>query len=354
MIRSTRIDAPHGGIEIRQGSAEEAEHFTAFIAESMGSTGNVPLGASYWHWKHVANPFGVSPLLTAHTDDQFVGLRVFMRWAWRSGEEVVPSVRAVDTATHPAFRGRGIFRMLTLQLVDDMREEGIGFVYNTPNEFSKPGYLKMGWKEVGRVPLMVRPVRPVRLALRVLRRRRESGPSIAKEQGQAEAMRWATVHDLCEQHALIDKLTMSNLLDPRYTTSRSSAYLRWRYADVPGITYHAEWGAEPGREHAIIFRFRTRRGVREMSLSDVLIAAGAEKAAQASVRRLIKNSDVDFVAAVAAPSTPERRVLTRVGFVSARPMAPILTVRGVEADAEALSPFDMRNWRLSTGDVELF
>ena len=343
---------PH--TEVREESAEEAERFTAFIAERMGSTGNVPLGASYWHWKHVANPFGLSPVLTAHADDQLVGLRVFMRWVWQSAAERVPSVRAVDTATHPEFRGRGIFRTLTLRLVEDMQREGIGFVYNTPNEFSRPGYLKMGWEEVGRVPLMIRPVRPVRLVTRVLRKRWGASSYVAERSEQEEATQWKTVDDLCEQNELVKVLTMSDPQDPRYTTARSVEYLRWRYAEIPGITYHAEWSAEPGREHAIIFRLRSRRGVRELSLSDVLVAPGAERAARASVRRLIATADVDFAAAVAAPSTPERRVLQHVGFLPMRALAPILTVRTITADAAPRSPFDIDHWRLSTGDIELF
>lgn len=348
------MDDQRSNIEVRRGSAEEAERHTAFIAESMGSTGNVPLGASYWLWKHVANPFGVSPLLTAHADDYLVGLRVFMRWTWHCGEGRIPSVRAVDTATHPTFRGRGIFRTLTLRLVDDMEREGIGFVYNTPNELSRPGYLKMGWEEVGRVPLMIRPVRPARLALRALRQRLRRGSVSAEESGRGDATQGKTVGELCESASLIDKLTASDSLDSRYSTARSAAYLLWRYSAIPGLTYRAVWDSAPGREHAIIYRLRSRRGVRELSLSDVLVVPGAEQAARASVRRLMKRSDVDFVSAVAAPSTPERRVLAGAGFLPMRALGPILTVRSVAADPALRSPFDIRNWRLSTGDLELF
>ena len=348
------MNDPHDGIEVRKSSAEQADRFTAFIAESMGTTGNVPIEASYWHWKHVANPFGVSPLLTAHAADRLVGLRVFMRWVWCSGEEFVPTVRAVDTATHPSFRGRGIFRRLTLQLVDVMRQEEIGFVYNTPNEFSKPGYLKMGWKEVGRIPLMIRPMRPARLVLRALRQRLGLGDVSIDESSRGDAAQGKTIGELCEQASFIDKLTASDPLDYRYTTARSAAYLRWRYSAIPGLTYRAVWDSAPGREHAIIYRYRLRRGVRELSLSDVLVVPGAEQAARASVRRLMKGSDVDFVSAVAAPSTPERRVLDGAGFLPMRTLAPILTVRSVAADAALRSPFDIRNWRLSTGDLELF
>ena len=173
----------------------------------MGRTGNVPLGADYWAWKHIANPFGTSPVLTAHAappdrspgqtsasgESRMAGLRTFMRWRWRSSAREVPSVRAVDTATHPDFRGRGVFKRLTLQIGSEMREEGVPFVYNTPNEMSRPGYVKMGCKVVGRVSLVLRPVRPFRLASRVLRQRLDRGNAPPEAPTAQESRRWQTM-----------------------------------------------------------------------------------------------------------------------------------------------------------------
>ncbi len=36
------------------------------------------------------------------------------------------------------------------------QHDGVDVVFNTPNDQSRPGYLKMGWSEVGRVPVAVR------------------------------------------------------------------------------------------------------------------------------------------------------------------------------------------------------
>ena len=77
------------------------------------------------------------------------------------------AVRAVDTATHPDYQGRGIFRLLTLAGVEAMTAEGVQFVFNTPNDQSRPGYLKMGWLRVGRPSTSVR-VRSLAGTLRML------------------------------------------------------------------------------------------------------------------------------------------------------------------------------------------
>src|SRR3954453_15922293 len=96
--------------------------------------------ADFFRWKHLANPFGTSLTLVAERDDEIVGLRAFMRWTLMSGTRAVPAVRAVDTATHPAAQGQGIFRRLTTEALEHAAADAV-LVFNTPNDQSRPGYL---------------------------------------------------------------------------------------------------------------------------------------------------------------------------------------------------------------------
>ena len=56
-------------------------------------------------------------------------------------------VRAVDTATHPDFQRRGIFRLLTRPGSKWRAEQGLDLIFNSPNEKSGAGYLTMGWQK---------------------------------------------------------------------------------------------------------------------------------------------------------------------------------------------------------------
>src|SRR5207247_2560043 len=114
----------------------------------------------FFRWKHVDNPFGRSFMLVAEAEERILGLRAFMRWRFAAGGREVGAVRAVDTATHPDFQGRGIFSLLTRAALDSLPAD-VGFVFNTPNEKSGPGYLKMGWHEVGRIPIAIRVRNPM-------------------------------------------------------------------------------------------------------------------------------------------------------------------------------------------------
>lgn len=98
-------------------------------------------------WKHYENPFGKSYGLLAIDNNRIVGLRMFMRWEFLCDNRVVKAICPVDTCTDHDYRGRGLFKKLTLEGLDKIKDE-YELIFNTPNEKSKPGYLKMGWKVV--------------------------------------------------------------------------------------------------------------------------------------------------------------------------------------------------------------
>src|SRR5690606_12269595 len=75
-------------------------------------------------WKHLKNPFGSSPAWVATEGDEIIGYRAFMRWRFVGRGRTWDTVRAVDTATHPAHQGKGVFRSLTLHALDHLRADG--------------------------------------------------------------------------------------------------------------------------------------------------------------------------------------------------------------------------------------
>jgi len=96
-------------------------------------------------WKHFRNPFGRSYGLLAEDNGKIVGLRMFMRWEFICNKKTIKAIRPVDTCTDTTYRGKGLFKKLTLQGLENIKSE-YELVFNTPNENSRPGYLKMGWE----------------------------------------------------------------------------------------------------------------------------------------------------------------------------------------------------------------
>lgn len=336
------------GLHVRSATAADSQEILDLVKTSLGD-GN-SRNPDYWNWKHAENPFGPSPCLVAEVGGQIVGLRTFMRWRWQADGREVPSVRAVDTATSPEWRGRGIFSRLTLALVEQMRNEGVAFVFNTPNELSQPGYLKMGWSPVGRATVWVRPLRPANLLRAVL------GQSPTGGQEDRSSGHFAPAGELFRDPNFAVLVASLGETGERLWTPRTERYLRWRYEQIPEPSYFAAWNFDGARPAAIIFRFKQHRKLKELRVCEILCPA--DEAGVASARRVLKGgvsaADADFAAGMGAANTPERKVLLGSGFVPALRSGPVLTARPLADTLRGLDLFSMASWRTSIGDLELF
>lgn len=363
---------------IREIEPVATDELLELVRSALGE-GSVPRTREFWNWKHVESPFGPSYALAAEADGRLVGLRMFLRWRFRCGERELAAVRAVDTVTHPDWQGRGIFTRLTLAMLERVERDGVAFVFNTPNRASRAGYLKMGWRDVGRVPVLVKPLRPWRMLFgsngeSPAGRVGATGETgVTAPQGSVPVSERTGTEDRAPRvPPLPGTVPVSELLaseasaalasaaardDGRLHTPCTPEYLRWRYQAVPGIEYRAAWRREGEVTVATIVRARRRRGRHELSLSDLLESAGSEAARLtadllAELASHSKAATIDYLAIAAPAAGPRGQALRRRGFRAIPTGTPRLTVRPLAETSP--SPTRWSSWSLSTGDLELF
>jgi hypothetical protein len=254
---------------------------------------------------------------------------VWLRWRFTRDGTTWSAIRAVDTATHPEYQGRGIFRRLTTSSLEVLRSEGVGHVFNTPNEQSRPGYLKMGWEQVGKLPVGVR-FRSPAAAARALRARVPADKwSLPTDAGTAAT---SVLDDDGELADLI-----ASLKSDRIRTDLSPEVLRWRYGFGP-LHYRAV-------RHAGgigMFRLRRRGPALECVVGHVL-APDASTARQV-VRQIARVSGADQVLQITDRPDWLGRFLPLPGG------GPVLTWRDLVMDGMP----SLGEWDLTMGDVELF
>jgi GNAT superfamily N-acetyltransferase len=337
MIR-TRAKAQ---VEVRPYRDEDEPGVLELLEASLGGGGGTRTH-DFFAWKHLDNPFGRSFMLVAETDGRVIGLRAFMRWAFKAAGDDVRAVRAVDTATHPDYQGMGIFTKLTTAALEQLTDEA-AFVFNTPNEKSKPGYLKMGWRVAGELPISVRVRRPMRFVrgirgLRATTSGGEGGPvvnaarfsELALADGELEAL-----------------LRSTGRADERLTTAHTAASLRWRYGQSPHLDYRAVGDADG----LVIFRVRSRGSLWEATVAEVLVGERDAVAARSLLRDAARSAGVDHMTCLLPSGSAALKGARRAGFVRS-PIGMTLTARPLQGSSP--DPLDMRSWALSLGDVEVF
>lgn len=329
-------------VEVRDMTDADVPEVVQLISTTMGPKRRFPFTERYWRWKHHENPFGRSPCLVATAPDgRIVAVRAFMRWEWQLGDQVVPAVRAVDTAVHPDWQGRGLFTRLTRQLLQRMADEPTQFVFNTPNDKSLPGYLKMGWQTVGKPWLWARPGR-LRAALpRALRTKPDSGQDL----GSPTAI---------PSHPAVRELLGARACSPQLRTRQSLDFLSWRYGANPSAPYRLHADGDGEHAAAAIARVGVRRGVTELLICELLVGRSLASARVAArlVRDLLLESGAAY-ALCATGSQPMRALaLLRTKFVPAPGCGPRLVLNPLKPSARAL--LDLSRWGLTIGDLELF
>lgn len=336
-------------IQVREAAPSDRPEILKLMRMSLGQ-GDIPRTEAFWRWKHEQNPFGPSPVLLAEADDQVVGLRTFLRWQWKWKGRTVHSVRAVDTATHPDWWGRGIFKRLTMTLVEHVSGEGVQFVFNTPNEKSRPGYLKMGWSSLGRVSLWILPRRTLKILTALA-----SPTRLDEDKDQVIANDLRSVADLLKEPDF-ERVIASHLgASGRLATAVAIDYLRWRYSHIPGFRYLALWDFDNHGDVVGIFRVCKRRGLRELRLCELMMNGKPRARRVADVIQAAgRVAEADFIATMAPISSRAGRALVRAGFLPAPYLGPIVTVLPLQGARGEPNPLDRSSWAFSIGDLELF
>ncbi len=320
-------------ISVRRAGPADRPGVIALCRETLGWSADDP-DEAFFAWKHDDNVFGPSPSWVAVADGAVVGVRVFMRWEFLDGEgRSQRAVRAVDTATSPSWQGRGIFNRLTLGALPELRREGVDFVFNTPNDKSRPGYLKMGWSRVGRLPVSMRPSRPGSLS------------SVVRARTAAE--RWSVDVGLGEDpgEVFADDDEVESLLSTvpvhrRIRTARSAAFLRWRYS-FPDLRYRVVPLGDALRDGVVVLRFRRRGAALEAVVCDQLVPAGARSVVPWS--SIASDSGCDYFLALGTGPVAH-------GFLPVPRNGPVLTWKPLcRSGVPAVRALD-----LNLGDVELF
>ena len=285
--------------------------------------------AEFWNWKHNENPFGTSKIILAFDGGLLIGVRAFMCWEFTNKQATIKCVRAVDTAVHPNYQGKGIFLKLTNAALEDCKKDGVHIVFNTPNKISKIGYLKLGWVEIGKLP--IRLSFPLKI------------PRIYNKQLISELLADYEINSTDE----LDFNTFCNI----FSTPLSSNFLNWRYVNCPISKYY---NISKTDKYSIIFRIKKVKSFFEMRLCEVLINKGDSCSNEAvlNVIKIIKIIRPAYISCAKSDSIPSS-FFSKLFFLPILKVGPIVTVKNVNYQSfESFKNFEI--WQPTIGCLELF
>ncbi len=312
-------------MEIRRGQDKDIPQIISLLKISLGEA-MIPKSEKLWNWKHNDNPFGQSPILVAVEENQIIGVRSFLRWEFMVDGKLLKACRAVDTAVHPAHHGKGIFSNLTLSLINEIKSEGIDFIYNTPNNDSLPGYLKMGWGKWGKLPLKL-----------------DFHLTVGKNKHPLQPDDWKGIENL------VGEIESSKTIQANYHTHLKEGFLKWRYFECPLFPYYFLSDEE---NYLLFYRIKESKMGREIRITDLFVLKDYSKDIKSRLQKSLigiqKLCGARFTSFSGLGYLDQKSI--NLGSLPILKAGPLVTLRQINEEFDPMK----ENWKWSLGDLEVF
>ncbi len=324
-----------------------------------------------WVWKFERSPLGPARIYLAESQGRIVGLRIYPFREVKILNDVWRSVLTVDGMVHPDFRRLGIWSGLMREGIRRLRAEGIHLALSFPgiHRHTYAAFLKLGFLDVGPIPLLAKPLRLGGLLSRVVRSRRLQssadrvsrflpGTRQRRPPPQAGDLAIERIDGFDDQ---FDRLWEEESRQRTFSLVRDQKYLNYRYRDRPGEKY-ALFAAY--RKKELTGYVVVRRALQMFDLSIGLIMELSTKGDTADAGSLVSEAirylyedQVDAVGCLMVKHSPYYGVLRRAGFLpvpsrfNSRDYHPV-----VEADPSKFSKVVMAersNWHFTWGDFDV-
>ncbi|MGD0766148.1 MAG: GNAT family N-acetyltransferase, partial [Dehalococcoidia bacterium] len=239
-----------GGWSSVRYTAADAEESLELVRKTWGDI--EPTDRAYHQWQCERSPGGPAiATLARDGEGRLVGQEVTIPIRVTLNAREYPASLSLNTATDPEWRGRGIFGRLLRDVCEISAKEGIAFTYGFPNQSSYPIFLRTEFKDIGSVPLLIKPLNPRRLVQKATGNRllaTAAWPAnLVWHQPAARPNRPGQA-EIVPVERFDDSFTAFwQRVKSRYPVMvvRDAAYLNWRFVNVP-LRQYACFAARAG------------------------------------------------------------------------------------------------------------
>jgi GNAT superfamily N-acetyltransferase len=283
------------------------------------------MSAAEFDWFFDGNPLGGRILSAAEDGEGLAGALAMMpARALADGIETRVAF-AVHAVTRPGSREKGIFSKLVLRNEQRAADEGAALALGFPNPISGPILVgKLGWRNLYRMRLWARPLRPLRAL------RRLAGDGLPASRGgtlerfsHAQELAWRAVQ-------------------PRWGNClvRDAAYLNWRYLESP-----RDYRAFASEHGYAVAGHAVHKGVSAATICDLV---GPPSKLRPLLHACLREARGGADTAVGVPAPGQRAAYVSLGFV---PTQQTIRVIGKPLRPGAELP---AKWYFSLGDTDFF
>ena len=353
-------------------TSDDAQDSLKLLREAWGET--EAADSAHHEWQSQRSPAGaaIGSLAREAETGRLIGQVVTIPIRIRLSGRVRFASFCLEPVIDPAYQRGGVLADLLGDVFVLSAQERAVLTYGLPSQASYwPMMEKAGFRNVGAVPLLLRPLNPERLATKTAHGHPpEKAASIARRV-------WRTAAPVARPEPLPGlEIAQVDYFDGSFAVFwekaqhrfpvmvvRDPTYLNWRFVDVPKRQYTAFAARSEGEIRGFAVLRAAPLGQFSAGLiAELVVEASAE--GRAAGRLLIERAyshfqgqDLDLLASLAPRHTDEFRLLRSMGFwVCPKFLEPHpfrLFVRFHEDEgAQSRLAYDLTNWFLTMGDCD--
>lgn len=320
------------------------------------------INKEYLHWQYLSNPNGKPFLFTSKekSDTELAGQYLVIPIKFSFNNKTILGSLSLNTLTNPKYQGKGLFTKMANATYEACSKENAFFTIGFPNPQSYPGFVKkLDFQHLGDIPLLVKPLKYFNILSSYFKKnkKKHAGAIKLKLLNDPEIKKI----DVSNYNENINKFWNSISHQYILTTLKTFEFLKWRYFDIPTRDYELFTLEEDSKiKGLIIIKAENVWGYRVGIIMDILILNNdylvSRKLLQ-YVDKVCRLNNLDFIAALHS-SSYEYSLIKKSGyFILPQKLLPqkihyIVRINKDFQDSELL--FNLKNWKLTFGDYDVF
>lgn len=347
--------------KVRDGSERDMERILFLRGLVFGEVERDKLDARFWNWQMRENPDGTAWIYLAEDGQKIIGHLADLPKRFLVQGKLVLGTLTHDMMVHPDYRRKGVSSATAEYAIHRVeREKGVFMTAYSIREESLNSLLKVGWKEITRLPVLVFPIRFSGVVNRYLRseylslliggvmrffyfllfglRKKRKIEGTVMER----VYEWDEMYDLFWERAKSTHPIMGN---------RNRSFLTWRYLRHPTRDYVIYRALQEGKMVGYIV-LRKVELLKFNSVAIVDLLALDDHTLSELVNRGIEHSrreGVDLLGFMVPRLHPYGRSLKREGFLPSFKVFHFL----VYSHANDGSVLDPKGWYVTWGDTDV-
>lgn len=318
--------------------------------------------------QYFENPSGDAIISLAIDEDTQIlaGQYVICPMRFLVHKVIVRCVNSLNTLTRKEYRNQGVFTGLAETSYKQAEEKGYLFCYGVPNPNSYSGFIKkLSFVELGRIPLLLRPLLPSHIVTEYLNSKILSTLAkpidpffYIKDNIDNQSVSIISIDN--ENMALMDLFWDNVKGKYPIMNVRDKIYFRFRYLEMPYRKYYLYLVLQNENPVGLaVGRIMDVAGMRCGMLADFLFADGYEYAAERLLNHLLyvmQSNGASVAGSLMLKHTKESALLRRKGFFTCPqqlvPQPFPLLVRSFDKQIEKRI-IELNNWFFTMGDYDV-